>query len=140
MLASEAKKAAKVPHLSAPPVTPQTIARRAAGTLLFYRLGDSESYLWAITSNKTQLFKLPAKTGPSEWKLDLHKEGFEVRTDVLPPYQQVGYLRFKVRAGKRDRSPEEKVEHAAAERARFEELSAEMEALYEGESAPREAS
>src|ERR1700736_3508608 len=74
-------------------------------------------------------------------ELNVHKEGFEVRTDVLPPYQQVGYLRFKVRAGKRDRSPEEKVEHAAAERARFEELSAEMDALYDdGDGRSREAS
>ena len=71
-------------------------------------------------------------------KLNLHKEGFEVRADVLP-YQQVGYLRFKVRAGKRDRSPEEKLEHDAAERARFEELSAEMGALYDGGAGPDRA-
>lgn len=64
-------------------------------------------------------------------KLGLHKEGFEIRTDCLPPYQQVGYLRFKVRAGKRDRTPEEKAEHARAEAAAFEELRAEMDALYE---------
>jgi len=64
-------------------------------------------------------------------KLNLHKEGFEIRADVLPPYQQVGYLRFKLRAGKRDRSPEEKLESDAAERARFEELSAEMNTLYD---------
>jgi hypothetical protein len=68
-------------------------------------------------------------------KLNLHKEGFEIRADVLPPYQQVGYLRFKVRAGKRDRSPEEKLEHEAAERARFAELSAEMDTLYDGADA-----
>jgi hypothetical protein len=72
-------------------------------------------------------------------KLNLHKEGFEVRADCMPPYQQVGYLRFKVRAGKRDRTPEEKVEHAQAERAAFEELRAEMDALYDGEQSPQTA-
>lgn len=69
-------------------------------------------------------------------KLNLHKEGFEVRADVLPPYQQVGYLRFKVRAGKRDRSLDEKLEHEAAEQTRFEELSAEMRALYDDAGGP----
>jgi hypothetical protein len=65
-------------------------------------------------------------------KLGLHKEGFEVRADVLPPYQQVGYLRFKVRAGKRERTPEEKLEHVEAEQAAFDELRAEMDVLYDG--------
>jgi CHAT domain-containing protein len=35
------------------------IARRAKGTLLFYWLGEKQSYLWAITSRKTTLFPLP---------------------------------------------------------------------------------
>jgi CHAT domain-containing protein len=36
------------------------IARRAGGTLLFYWLGENQSYLWAITPRKTSLFALPA--------------------------------------------------------------------------------
>jgi CHAT domain-containing protein/Flp pilus assembly protein TadD len=36
------------------------IARRAGGTLLFYWLGEKQSYLWAITSKKVSLFTLPA--------------------------------------------------------------------------------
>ncbi len=47
---------------------------------------------------------------------------------------------IRSRHGKRDRSPKEKVEHEAAECARFEELSAEMDALYDGAGAPPEAS
>ena len=35
------------------------IARRAKGTLLFYWLGEKQSYLWAITPRKTTLFLLP---------------------------------------------------------------------------------
>jgi CHAT domain-containing protein/Tfp pilus assembly protein PilF len=35
------------------------IARQAEGTLLFYWLGERQSYLWAITPRKTSLFALP---------------------------------------------------------------------------------
>src|SRR5229473_6954468 len=42
-----------------PPLNPQQIARRAEGTLLFYWLGERQSYLWAITPQKTSLFTLP---------------------------------------------------------------------------------
>jgi len=42
-----------------PPLDPRDIARRAKGTLLFYWLGEKQSYLWAITPQKTTLFPLP---------------------------------------------------------------------------------
>jgi CHAT domain-containing protein len=42
-----------------PPLNPQQIARRAGGTILFYWLGEKQSYLWAITPQKTSLFTLP---------------------------------------------------------------------------------
>jgi CHAT domain-containing protein len=38
---------------------PQQISRKANSTLLFYWLGEQQSYLWAITPAKTQLFRLP---------------------------------------------------------------------------------
>jgi CHAT domain-containing protein/Tfp pilus assembly protein PilF len=37
------------------------IARKAHATLLFYWLGRSQSYLWAVTPSKTALFTLPAR-------------------------------------------------------------------------------
>ncbi len=37
----------------------QQIARGAGGTILFYWLGEAQSYLWAITPQKTGLFRLP---------------------------------------------------------------------------------
>ena len=40
---------------------PTAIARKTGTTLLFYWLGDKESYLWAINSNKAVLFPLPAR-------------------------------------------------------------------------------
>ena len=42
-----------------PPLNPQQIARRAEGAVLFYWLGEKQSYLWAITARKTSLFTLP---------------------------------------------------------------------------------
>ncbi len=38
----------------------QAIARRANGTILFYWLGQQQSYLWTITPRKTNLAVLPA--------------------------------------------------------------------------------
>ncbi|MGB7266202.1 MAG: CHAT domain-containing protein [Terracidiphilus sp.] len=40
---------------------PQQVSRKAKSTLLFYWLGEQESYLWVITPAKTQLFVLPAQ-------------------------------------------------------------------------------
>ena len=40
-------------------LSPQMVARKAGATLLFYWLGDKQSYLWAITPEKTALFTLP---------------------------------------------------------------------------------
>ena len=46
---------------SGPPLLkPQEIARQADGTVLFYWLGEKQSYLWAITPKNTNLFTLPA--------------------------------------------------------------------------------
>jgi CHAT domain-containing protein len=45
--------------LRAASFNPQQIARKTNSTLLFYWLGEQESYLWVITPVKTQLFLLP---------------------------------------------------------------------------------
>ncbi len=42
-------------------LNPQAIARKTGSTLLFYWLGEKQSYLWAITSAKTELFTLPSQ-------------------------------------------------------------------------------
>jgi CHAT domain-containing protein len=43
-------------------LNPQETARRAGGTILFYWLGEKQSYLWTITAQKTSLFTLPPKS------------------------------------------------------------------------------
>ena len=45
-----------------PPIHPQQIAQQAGGTLLFYWLGERQSYLWAITPQDTSLFTLPPRS------------------------------------------------------------------------------
>lgn len=40
----------------------QAIARKAGGTILFYWLGEKQSYLWAITPQKIAIFTLPPKS------------------------------------------------------------------------------
>ncbi len=49
----------KGPSNGPPSWNVQDIARRAGGTLLFYWLGEKQSYLWVITDRKTALFPLP---------------------------------------------------------------------------------
>ncbi len=46
-------------HAGPPPLNPREISRRAHGTLLFYWLGEKQSYLWAITPQQVKLFPLP---------------------------------------------------------------------------------
>ena len=43
-----------------PSLNARQIARRGEGTVLFYWLGEKQSYLWAITPLKISLFTLPA--------------------------------------------------------------------------------
>jgi CHAT domain-containing protein len=51
--------AAKATSRTIPSVQPQQLAQRLHGTLLFYWLGEKNSYLWAITPTKTIHFALP---------------------------------------------------------------------------------
>jgi CHAT domain-containing protein len=43
------------------PLHPSEIARKTNATMLFYWLGERESYLWAITPAKTSMLALPAR-------------------------------------------------------------------------------
>lgn len=41
------------------PINTQLVARKTGGSILYYSLGPKQSYLWAITPQKTRLFPLP---------------------------------------------------------------------------------
>lgn len=51
---STAERRAEASHLN-----PQAVAAKSRATLLFYSLGKQQSYLWAVTPQKTALFTLP---------------------------------------------------------------------------------
>ena len=44
------------------PMNAQQISRRANGAILFYWLGEAQSYLWTITPQQTALFTLPPRS------------------------------------------------------------------------------
>jgi len=46
-------------HAGPPALQPSEISRRAKGTILFYWLGEKQSYLWVITPQQIRLFPLP---------------------------------------------------------------------------------
>ena len=50
------KGAGKADRAAPPPLKQEEIARHAKGLLLFYWLGEKQSYLWAVTPQKTSLF------------------------------------------------------------------------------------
>lgn len=52
----------QVPISANIPLHPGEIARKTNATLLFYWLGERESYLWVITPAKTSMFMLPARS------------------------------------------------------------------------------
>jgi CHAT domain-containing protein len=81
------------------------IARKTGATVLFYWLGEKQSYLWAITPRKTMLFVLPAQSeitplieryrkailGPNGGGNAARQEGVELyRMLVEPAAGQIG--------------------------------------------------
>jgi len=74
-------------------------ARRINGTLLYYWLGETQSYLWAITSGKTSMFPLPpaaeieavaqryrkALTGPLDVLQSANSDGRWLYATLLAP-------------------------------------------------------
>jgi CHAT domain-containing protein len=72
-----------------PPLNPQQIARRAEGTILFYWLGEKQSYLWAITPRKTSLFTLPPGS-EIEAVVERYRKALGGPQDVLESADQNG--------------------------------------------------
>jgi CHAT domain-containing protein len=65
-----------------PALNPREISRRARGTLLFYWLGEKQSYLWAITPQKTTLFPLP-RGADIESMVERYRTALKGSQDVL---------------------------------------------------------
>jgi len=65
------------------PANAQALARKSGGTILFYWLGEKQSYLWAITAQKTKLFPLPAKS-EIETKVQRYRRALSEQQEFLP--------------------------------------------------------
>jgi CHAT domain-containing protein len=72
-----------------PRLNPREIARRAEGTILFYWLGEKQSYLWAITPRKTSLFTLPPGS-EIEAVVERYRKALGGPQDVLESADQNG--------------------------------------------------
>jgi CHAT domain-containing protein/Tfp pilus assembly protein PilF len=83
------------------PLNTQQAAKRAGGAILFYWLGEKQSYLWAITPQKTSLFVLPpaaeidaavqryrkALVGPQDVLETANADGTALYTMLISPAQ-----------------------------------------------------
>ena len=70
-------------------VAPQTIAQKSKATLLFYWLGEQQSYLWAIRPGKISCFKL-AKASEIEPLVKEYRDALEGSEDVLAKSNENG--------------------------------------------------
>lgn len=81
--------------LRAASFNPQQIARKTNSTLLFYWLGEQESYLWVITPVNTQLFLLPPQNKITASVERYRKALLEVR-DPLESSNADGQSLYKI--------------------------------------------
>jgi CHAT domain-containing protein len=80
-----------------PQLDAQQIARRAGGTLLFYWLGEKQSYLWAITPQTTSVFTLPPGK-EIDAAVHRYREALKVQ-DVLASADQDGQSLYRTLIG-----------------------------------------
>jgi CHAT domain-containing protein/Flp pilus assembly protein TadD len=74
---------------------PRLIAQRFGATLLFYWLGESHSYLWAITPSRVWLFPLPA-TSEIEPALKAYRQALLGPRDVLETSNEDGTRLYEI--------------------------------------------
>ena len=72
-----------------PPLTPVRVAAGANATILYYWLGEHQSYLWAIDSHAVRNFSLPP-TGEIETIVRRYREALVNGEDVLSNANQDG--------------------------------------------------
>jgi CHAT domain-containing protein len=72
----------------------QAIARKSGGTVLFYWLGEKQSYLWAITGTKTGVFSLPAKS-EIEPMAQRYRKALSEQQEFLPTADEDGRTLYR---------------------------------------------
>jgi CHAT domain-containing protein len=79
----------KVAEFEPPVLNTRAVASHAKGVVLYYWLGEKQSYLWAITSREIKLFTLPA--GPAvEARVQRYRQALAGPMDVLDSGDQDG--------------------------------------------------
>jgi CHAT domain-containing protein len=73
----------------------QGVARRAGGTIFFYWLGEKQSYLWAVTPQKTNLFALPPGA-EIDAAVQRYREALAGPQDVLASADRDGQSLFRM--------------------------------------------
>jgi CHAT domain-containing protein len=82
-------------RLSSATLSPQRVARKTNSTLLFYWLGEKQSYLWAITGARTQLLILPPQQAITDLVERYRKAILDLR-NPLEEANQDGQTLYKV--------------------------------------------
>jgi CHAT domain-containing protein len=78
-----------------PPVfDARATARRAKGSILYYWLGENQSYLWAITPHEIKLFPLPAAT-EIETRAERYRGALTGPADVLQSSNEDGQWLYR---------------------------------------------
>lgn len=65
------------------PMNAQAIARRAGGTILFYWLGEKQSYLWVVTPRTTRLFPLNVSSAEIDAAVHNYRTKLEGPPEIL---------------------------------------------------------
>ena len=76
------------------PANAQAIARKSGGMVLFYWLGEKQSYLWAITGAKTSVFSLPAKS-KIEPMAQRYRKALSEQQEFLPTADEDGRALYR---------------------------------------------
>ncbi len=83
------------PSLQSASLHPGLIASRAGATLLFYWLGEKQSWLWAITPRKTAVVPLPAK-GEITRMVERYRQALQGPEDPLVPANEDGRALYRI--------------------------------------------
>lgn len=82
------------PSLREAAFRPGAIAARAGATLLFYWLGERQSWLWAITPQKTAVFRLPPGAEIARL-VARYRQALQGPEDPLAPVNQDGLALYR---------------------------------------------
>ncbi len=77
------------------PLNAQQIARHAGGTILFYWLGEEQSYLWAITPQKVGLFQLPP-TAEIKTRVERYRKAIIEQRESTPTASDDGAALYRI--------------------------------------------